>query len=121
MNTQGNSPAHTGAIDQEVIEELREIMEEAFSELIDAYLRESPSLVGHIRMAIEQCNAEELRRAAHSLKSSSANLGAKTLSRLAEELETLGRSGSTEGGDRLLVQAEKEYQRVEAELIALRS
>ena len=46
-----------------------------------------------MRGALADANVEEFRRAAHSLKSNSANLGAMTLAALAKELEMMGKAG----------------------------
>src|SRR5574338_577980 len=63
-------------------------------ELLETYLAETPDQLAAIRAAIEADDAEALVRPAHTLKSSSATLGAMRLSALARELEMAGRSGS---------------------------
>jgi HPt (histidine-containing phosphotransfer) domain-containing protein len=63
-------------------------------ELLETYLAETPDQLAAIRAAIEADDAEALVRPAHTLKSSSATLGAMRLSAVARELEMAGRSGS---------------------------
>jgi HPt (histidine-containing phosphotransfer) domain-containing protein len=53
-----------------------------------------------------------LQRAAHSLKSSSANLGAQNLSELCKELENMGRLGKLEGSAHKLDVLEFEFEAV---------
>jgi len=75
----------------------------------DAQLRRD-----QLRRAYDESNAELLRSAAHAFKSSSANMGARTLAELCRQLET-----QTLGGDipdacaSLLVELEHEYARVD--------
>ncbi len=67
-----------------------------FQIILTAYIEESETLINELRNAGEQGNIESMVRAAHSLKSSSAALGAQQLSRLAERLEGLYQSGQVE-------------------------
>lgn len=74
-----------------------ELGDEAFLRFLDIYLSELPGRTDAIRRAAEQGSAEALRLAAHTLKSTSAALGATSLAGVCEELEALGRSGTTAG------------------------
>ena len=89
---------------------------EFLAELIETYLDDSPRLLEAMHLALAAGNAEEFRRAAHSLKSNSASLGAMPLSRLARGLEEMGKAGTLEGAAAGLAQAEAEYARVRAAL-----
>jgi HPt (histidine-containing phosphotransfer) domain-containing protein len=80
-------------LDKEVVNSLKEIMEEDFEDVLREYLNESLCLLREIHEAIEQENVEVFVRASHSLKSSSANIGAMQVSAIAERLEQAGRSG----------------------------
>ena len=62
--------------------------------VLSAYLSESPALAARIGAAGRDGDPADLFHAAHALKSSSANVGAMTLSHLCQEAETLGRSGT---------------------------
>ncbi len=104
------------AIDKAVLQELKEIAGDApemVVEIIDSYLEDAPRLLGEMSQAIEQEQAKLLRMSAHSMKSSSASVGAIKLSELCKELEYIGRGGATEGADAILSQAKAEYKRVE--------
>jgi HPt (histidine-containing phosphotransfer) domain-containing protein len=63
-------------------------------------------------------DADALRKAAHGVKSSSANVGAEHLSRLCKDLEMLGREGTTDGAADLLAQVASEFDRVAGSLKA---
>lgn len=57
-----------------------------------------------------------LQRTAHSLKSSSANVGALNLSALFKELEVMGRARSLDHAGKFLDHAVTEYDRVKQAL-----
>ena len=103
------------AIDWAMLNGLREFQAEGepdlIQELVSLFKRETPSQIEAIRAAITAGDAERLRKAAHSLKGSSANLGVRLVSVLGAELEKKGRSGTVEGAGALLAQLEREYAR----------
>ncbi|OZH53309.1 hypothetical protein AFK68_18440, partial [Hydrocoleum sp. CS-953] len=82
-------------------------------EIINCYLEDTPKLLNEITQAIEKEQAELLQKSAHTMKSSSASVGATNLSQLCKELESIGRGGATEGTDVILSQVKAEYERVE--------
>ncbi|HID64148.1 MAG TPA: response regulator, partial [Anaerolineae bacterium] len=104
------------AIDPTVLEEFRSMMGEAAPELIALFLDDALKLLVDLRETVAQGDAEGLQRAAHTLKSSGATLGAMTLSALCRELETMGRAGTLEGAAEKVAQVEAEYERVKAAL-----
>ncbi|QWV92062.1 response regulator [Geomonas oryzisoli] len=85
---------------------------EILRKVVDLYLASTPALLQTMREAESGGDAEKLKAAAHSFKSSSANLGALRLAGVCMELESLGRAGSTEGALPLLHQVEEEYRLV---------
>jgi HPt (histidine-containing phosphotransfer) domain-containing protein len=84
--------AHS-CLDEAVLGELFEIMESEAAALLQGYLDSAPALLGRIDQALGRDDSEEVARAAHSLKSSSANVGAMAVSALAKRLEFIGRGG----------------------------
>jgi CheY-like chemotaxis protein/HPt (histidine-containing phosphotransfer) domain-containing protein len=104
------------AIDGAVLEEFRAMMGEVASELIGLFLEDTPKLLADLRGAVVQKDAKGLERAAHSLKSSSATLGAMTLSALCQELEVMGRASTLGNAAEKVAQVEAEYERVKAAL-----
>ena len=84
-------------VDEGVLMELRASVQgdTAFvRELVDAYVADSAELIDAIEAAVADSNADALVRPAHTLKSSSATLGAMTLSATARALELAARSGT---------------------------
>ncbi|MCL4487674.1 MAG: Hpt domain-containing protein [Chloroflexi bacterium] len=109
----------SGVIDEVVLDDLLASVGGDTSflvELINTYLSETPTLLAQLHTALAAQNTDEFRRAAHSLKSSSAGLGAHTLCATAKELEMMGKTGVLEGADEKLTLAEDEYARVQDEL-----
>jgi histidine phosphotransfer protein HptB len=67
-------------------------------QLIETYLADAPQQLSAIDAAAAAANAVNLVRPAHTLKSSSATVGALRLAALSRRLEMAGRSGSLEDG-----------------------
>jgi CheY-like chemotaxis protein/HPt (histidine-containing phosphotransfer) domain-containing protein len=87
-----------------------------FPVLLQGFFDDAVRLLSEARQARQQNNPEELRRAAHTLKSSSATFGAMALSNVARELENLARNGDLGGATELIERAEQEYAKVKAAL-----
>jgi PAS domain S-box-containing protein len=80
------------------------------SKIIGLYLESSPQLLRQMREAVAAEDGEALRQAAHSLKSSSANLGAIQLAAVCKELEQRGRERRLADIAELLRELETRYQ-----------
>jgi HPt (histidine-containing phosphotransfer) domain-containing protein len=91
---------------------------EFLGELLATYFDDSPNQLATMHAALAAGDADQFRRAAHSLKSNSASFGAMALSGLCKSLEDLGKAGTLQGAGELLAQAEQEYGRVQAALQA---
>ena len=89
---------------------------EFLAELLQTYFDDTPQQFTAMHNALSAANAEDFRRAAHSLKSNSANFGAMTLSQQAKQLEDLGKAGNLELAAGPLEEAEAEYGRVKTAL-----
>jgi CheY-like chemotaxis protein len=87
--------------------------------LVTTFLKEGPQLVAAMGVALEQQDAAGLRLAAHSLKSNSANFGARPLELACRALELKGKAGSLAGAEQKLAQVEIEYERVKLALEAM--
>jgi len=87
--------------------------------VVEAYVGDTPQQLHALRHAIAAVDAGKLRKTAHSLKSSSANVGAEALAQLCKEMETLGRTDTTEGASSILTDMELEFQAVRNSLNAL--
>ncbi len=74
-------------IDLDVLNELKEIMEDDFDELIETFIADGQKQLDALRVAIDASIVPDIRRIAHTLKGSSANLGANALSETCKVLE----------------------------------
>jgi HPt (histidine-containing phosphotransfer) domain-containing protein len=77
------------------------------AEIIDEYLTDSAALLATLR----ETSGDDLRRAAHTLKSTSASVGAGRLAELCAHIENVGGAD-----DALLEDAEREHADVRMEL-----
>lgn len=80
--------------------------------IIQQFIEDASSRVGALRSAVGAGEAVTLVKTAHSLKSSSAYVGALTMAELCKELQELGRSGKVEGAVELVEQLGTEFDRV---------
>ena len=60
--------------------------------VLHMYLNHAPQLLNTMRDAVAHSDAPALQQAAHSLKSSSANVGAMQLAAFSKEMEALGKA-----------------------------
>ncbi len=109
-----------GVLDRQVREQLGKVLTngkpELLTRVINLYLVESPKLMHKLKQAAGASNTREIASSAHSLKSSSANVGAKALSRYCEDLEASARRADTEEARRILTRVEAEHRSVQTAL-----
>ena len=86
---------------------------EFLTELLEGFIENVRAQVKIINQAISHGDAEVVKREAHSIKGGAANLTADKLSKIALELENIGKSGILEGGIEVLKRLEKESNRLE--------
>jgi len=109
-------------LDGTTLEQLRATTDSDFLvEMIDVFLSDTPQLIEDLHQSLAGGNAEVLRRAAHSLKSNSATLGAMTLAALCATLEEEARAGTLDGAPERVRRIEPEYERVRAALADVRA
>jgi len=115
--TSGSRPA----VDPSVLARLAESMggDETFvAELIEQFVIDSPALVKAARHGLEAGDADEVRRAAHTLKSNAATFGANELADRCRRLEADARSGTLDDGLARIDAIDDELARVHAALRA---
>jgi signal transduction histidine kinase/CheY-like chemotaxis protein/HPt (histidine-containing phosphotransfer) domain-containing protein len=112
---------NASVLDVDVVRDLLDVMGEEFTDLVRVYLEDTPKALAALELASARGHAEGLIAPSHSLKSTSANLGAMSLSELAKRLEHGARSGTLGASDALVIVGEikRIYQRVTIELNAL--
>ena len=90
--------------------------EDILTRIIDLFLNEAPGQLEQLQKALHKKDAKAVRSVAHSLKSSSANLGATVLSSLLKELEEKGRRNSLMGTRELFNRIETEFTKAKVQL-----
>jgi CheY-like chemotaxis protein len=104
------------------LESLRELGGNEFlAEVVDTFRLDAPGLLVTLRRSLEQSDADELRRAAHTLKSNGATLSAVGFAELCGELEEHARNRDLKVAPELTERIEAEYTRLEEALAALRA
>jgi signal transduction histidine kinase/CheY-like chemotaxis protein len=83
-------------LDQTMLEELREIAGDETTRIITIFLEDAPRLIGTLEKAAAIPDLDAMRDAAHTLKSSSANVGAMALSAAAKRVELGARARKLE-------------------------
>src|SRR5207249_3577766 len=104
------------AVDPAQLQSLRALQEEGepdvLRELIEMFIGDVQRSLASLRDAAARQDAQLLARAAHTLKGSSANMGAKPLSALSLKIEEAARAGSLSGMSALVQELESEMSRV---------
>ena len=95
---------------------LEEGQEGLVRQILDLFAVEAPKLIAQCRSAIASQDALALRRAAHTLKGGSANVGASTLADRARVVEELGANGQTDPAEDQLTEIDRVYERTMAAL-----
>jgi HPt (histidine-containing phosphotransfer) domain-containing protein len=103
-------------LDMRVIGELREIMGNDFSLLIDTFVNDSAVRFADLEKALQSTDGEALRRSAHSFKGSAGNLGAKHLAEVCRQLEVIGLENRLEEAPFLMEKLRKHYDQAEQAL-----
>jgi signal transduction histidine kinase/HPt (histidine-containing phosphotransfer) domain-containing protein/ActR/RegA family two-component response regulator len=125
-------PDSTSVLDTSCLDSLRRLGEVAgkplLHDVIESYLSETPRRLEQMHDALRRADADALTFVAHSLKGSSAQLGAVQVAALSAELELKGRNGELAGAAGLLEglemraqEAAAKLQEIEAELARLRA
>lgn len=89
-----------------------------FAKAVHLYFDHAPTLVTTLRQAVDRGDAAGVERAAHSLKSSSANVGASQLAQLCKALEDIGRTHALDQAVTLLDQLDLAFGLVQDALRA---
>ena len=111
-------------LDRRALDAIRKLSPERgatiLARVIDSYLVTAPDQLEALQRALTEKDAKALQTQAHSLKSSSANVGARELAELARELEAVGRTEQTSDAAGLVERMAAEFLRVREALIAER-
>ena len=115
----GGAGAADGVVDSDVLRQLEEDVGAVETRsVIETFLEATPDLLASLRNGAARADAAAIQRSAHTLKASSALLGALVLARRCEDLERLGRAGDVEGARPMVEAVETLFSAVERALRA---
>jgi HPt (histidine-containing phosphotransfer) domain-containing protein len=113
------------SIDPDAIANLRDLNPgdggEFLREIIGIYIDDTPKRLADLRVCLASGDVTTFTRAAHTIKGSSANLGAQVLKGIAERLEQISRKDGLATVAPLIADCEAEFVRVTTELKKLAS
>jgi two-component system sensor histidine kinase/response regulator len=108
--------ADPGVMDVTAALERLEGDRDLLEELARLFAEETPKILEGMRRSIAARDAKTLENFSHALKGSAANLGAQEVSRAAEEMEMVARSGDLCDAPRRLELMEREVQKLLVQL-----
>ena len=115
--------ADFSVIDPQAIESLRALNpgdnDEFLREIVGIFLEDTPQRIAELDQSLVASDLAKFTRAAHSIKGSSANLGAIALRAAAEKLEHESRTKGLAAIGGLVSEVKTEFSRAHTELTAL--
>jgi HPt (histidine-containing phosphotransfer) domain-containing protein len=110
-------PAAGEVLDLQAIESIRSLQRPGESSLLEKilgmYRNNTPPLLDQLARAVDGGDAGAVQHAAHALKSSSANVGAKRVAALSKELESKARARDLFGAQEQLAQLRAAFAEAE--------
>ena len=114
QNAELGDSAEQSATDNAALDRLRRFGGgKLLNEMIGLFVSTAPDRIQAARTGVDTANVAAAEMALHSLKSSSAQLGAMQMQRLSERGELLARAGTLDGVDRIVADLEEEFARVQ--------
>lgn len=100
-------------LDYNTLHTLKHVMEDDFALLIDTFVQDSNDRIQTLHRVIARAEVDLIRRAAHSFKGSSSNIGAPYLASLCSALEKKALANNFDGLTDDLRAIEEEFSQVE--------
>jgi signal transduction histidine kinase/CheY-like chemotaxis protein/HPt (histidine-containing phosphotransfer) domain-containing protein len=110
------TPRSGPAINQQIVDDLRDIMGKEFASLVRVFLEDAPRALEKLQGAAAVSDIDGLIGPAHSLKSTSANLGAMELSAQARQIEHGARQKNLDRPTERVAELVAEFKRADAAL-----
>jgi HPt (histidine-containing phosphotransfer) domain-containing protein len=117
-----SEPRDPAPIDLKTLDDLRRLQRDGHPDIVERvialFLESAPRLLQDLEQGATGGDMALLRRASHTLKSESANVGAVPLSSLCKELEEIAHADDRDGAAASVGAVLTEYRRVDAALRA---
>jgi HPt (histidine-containing phosphotransfer) domain-containing protein len=108
------------SIDFEAIDNLKELNPgdngKFLREIVAIYIEDTPKRISDMKTSMAAGDVQAFTRAAHTIKGSSANVGAQVLKGIAERLEINSRKDGLGAVSGMIADCEAEFERVKVEL-----
>ena len=108
-------------LQREALDAIRELAggtSDLLNQIVQMYFETAPGLLAQLKTSLASSDLQGIRNAAHSLKSSSANLGALQFAHLCGKLEAAARTGNMNDSLPDAAEVEGAYEQVRAALVA---
>ena len=113
-------PVPAPSVDAEVVARLRDLAlatdMSLLGQIFESFASDGQARILVLKEALEKGDAVALRKAAHLLKGASANIGARRMAGIAEQLQALGEAGTIAGAGASVNELEAEFGRVRSEI-----
>lgn len=100
------------ALDEKVVSELKGLLGDDFVTVYEAFVRSSDQGIQELNQAVNSDDIKTIETIAHTLKGSSANVGAKKLSNICEDMLGDARDSVTDKFNTHLEMINSEYGKV---------
>ncbi len=118
--TKDGPSSHASPLNEEIVDELREMMGATFVVAIDAFLADTPSCLAALREAATDGETTTLENLAHTLQGCGGILGALGLVVVCQDLVQHCRAGTLDDAMQKVERIATEYGRVQAVLTTIR-
>ncbi|MGH8586063.1 MAG: Hpt domain-containing protein [Gammaproteobacteria bacterium] len=109
---------HTAVVEADKLAQLKETVGEAFTEIVLTFLKDTPRRLTGMREALAAGDRQRLQLEAHTLKGTSATLGAQAISALCAHLDRDACTAETGYAGSLIGSIESGFERVHQQLTA---
>lgn len=96
-------------INMEILNQLREILGEDFALILDSFNEEGEKLMEVMAAAVADDDMNQIKEAAHSMKSMSGNVGAMLLSELSDQMQNASAAVDAEKVQQLWPEIQAQY------------
>lgn len=108
-------------IDTEVIAQLKEILGDDLSLVLDSFISESDGIEKDLREGMSSGNLDVVKQASHSMKSMAGNVGAMKLSELSDQIQVKAANQDAGGVAELIPEFDEQLQLARTEINSLKS
>ena len=105
-------------LDDKILLEAKSLMKDKFNLMVDYFVEDTGNYIADINSGFVDCHYDKIRGAAHTIKSSSRQLGALQLSELGKSIEELAKSESRDAIEKILPDLNKIFDETKVALAA---